>query len=381
MSSTSDHSDGTSACADPSATGWAAGPSEDAASLGDRLSSIPTVRHKNMDLLRRVLVVGYLVASGTALAAVALYSSDASDLGFIILAGVYAGVAVFLAVGRKLPEAVIKFFAFSGAILLTGAAVVFAHPLGPTPLYYVWPALNCGYFGNRRDARVASVVMSVSFAIALVLAHDVQVPLITYSSVVSFFLVTVVVIQYQARRTDLIVEQLNVAAATDGLTGLLDRRAFGPAFEREIERARTSGLALSMVFFDLDHFKEVNDGFGHAAGDEALCAFARILERECSVTDLLARMGGEEFAVVLFDANADAAKEFAERIAMQLAHWSEQHPPALTTSAGVAVMGEAAATPSQMLTAADRALYAAKDAGRNRVLAAGQTTARVLVAA
>jgi diguanylate cyclase (GGDEF)-like protein len=347
----------------------------------DRMSAIPALRHKNIDVLRRLLALGYLIAAGTALVAVALHNSDASSLGFLILAGVDACVGITLALARGLSDNVIKFFAFSGAILITSVTVAFAHPLGPTPLYYVWPALNCGYFGSRRDARVASVVMSASFAVALLFATNVQVPLITFTSVVSFFLVILLAVQYQARRTDAIVEELNVAAATDGLTGLLDRRAFNQAFEREIERARASGLALSMIFLDLDHFKQVNDGFGHAAGDEALCAFARILERECSVTDLLARMGGEEFAVVLFDADADAAKEFAERIAMELSHWSGEHPPLLTTSAGVAVLGEGTASPSAMLTAADRALYAAKAAGRNRVIAAGQATASVLVAA
>jgi diguanylate cyclase (GGDEF)-like protein len=119
----------------------------------------------------------------------------------------------------------------------------------------------------------------------------------------------------------------------------------------------------------------------HVTMSEALCAFARILERECSVTDLVARMGGEEFAVVLFDAHADAAKLVAERIATALADWSEEHPPMLTTSAGIAVLSEETAKTSQMLTAADRALYAAKAAGRNRVIASGQKTARVLVAA
>jgi diguanylate cyclase (GGDEF)-like protein len=347
----------------------------------DPTSSIPALRHKDMDVLRRLLALGYLIAAGTALVAVVLYNSDASSVGFVVLAGVSACTGITLALGRGLSDNVIKFFAFPGAILLTSATVAFAHPLGPTPLYYVWPALNCGYFGSRRDARVASVVMSVSFAIALLFASNVQVPLITYSAVVSFFLVILLAVQYQARRTDAIVEELNVAAATDGLTGLLDRRAFSQAFQREIERARASGLALSMIFFDLDHFKDVNDGFGHAAGDDALCAFARILERECSVTDLLARMGGEEFAVVLFDADADAAEEFAERTAMELSHWSGEHPPLLTTSAGVAVLSEETATPSKMLTAADRALYAAKAAGRNRVISTGQTTARVLVAA
>jgi diguanylate cyclase (GGDEF)-like protein len=347
----------------------------------DLTAKLPAWRHKDFDLLRRLVAFGYFIAATTAWVASALYASNRSNVAFIALGGLYACVGVFMAVWRGMPDRVIKFFAFSGAILFTSAAVATANPLGPTPLYYVWPALNCGYFGSRRDARVAGVVMSSSFAVALVFAHDVQVPIIMYTSVVSFFMIILLAVQYQARRTDAIVEELNVAAATDGLTGLLDRRAFSHAFQREIERARASGLSLSMIFFDLDHFKDVNDSFGHGAGDDALCAFARILERECSVTDLLARMGGEEFAVVLFDADANAAEEFAERTAMELSHWSSEHPPLLTTSAGVAVLSDEIATPSKMLTAADRALYAAKAAGRNRVIAAGQTTARVLVAA
>jgi len=342
---------------------------------------LPGWRHKDINLLRRLLVVGYVIAAVTAVVAILGYGSDSENSVFLGLAGLYLLVAVVLALGRRFPAGVIKFFAFSGAIIMTSAAVAFAHPLGPTPIYYVWPALNCGYWGNRRDARVASLVMSVSFAVALLFANHVQVPLITYSSVVSFFVVILLAVQYQSRRTDVLVKELAHAAATDGLTGLLDRRAFGQAFEREIERARSSGLALSMLFFDLDHFKQVNDGYGHGAGDDALCAFARILEAECSVTDLLARMGGEEFAVVLFDADAEAASEFAERTAMALSHWSSEHPPALTTSAGIAVLDDEMKTPSKMLTAADRALYAAKAAGRNRVIVAGQTAARILVAA
>ena len=254
-------------------------------------------------------------------------------------------------------------------------------PLSTTPLYYLWPALNCGYFGTRRDVRVAALLMCASFAVALNFATGVEEPVVTYISVVSIFLLVLLGVQRQAERTDGLVKQLAHAAATDSLTGLLDRRAFSQAFAREVERAHTSGLSLSVVFFDLDHFKAVNDGFGHAAGDEALRAFARIIERECSVADLTARMGGEEFAIVLFDSDADVAKDFVARIAGALSQWSEEHPPMLTTSAGIAVLSEEATTPSQLLTSADQALYAAKAAGRNRVIASGQTTARVLVCA
>jgi len=135
------------------------------------------------------------------------------------------------------------------------------------------------------------------------------------------------------------------------------------------------------VFFDFNRFKALNDGYDHAAGDQALRAFAAMLAQECSVADVVGRMGGEEFAVLLFGADSHIAARFAERIAGELAQWSERHPPLLTTSVGTATLSEELATPAQMLSAADGALYAAKAAGRNRVLVAGQSTARVLVCA
>jgi hypothetical protein len=193
----------------------------------DRAAALPAWRHKNIDLLRRLLVGGYFIAACTTFLAVAVYESRPLNVGFLVLGAVNVACAVTLAFGRQLPDGVVKFFGISGAILFVSAAVVLARPLGPTPLYYVWPALNCGYFGTRRDARVASLVMSVAFAAALLLAHGAQVPVITYMSVVSFFLVVLVAVQYQAQRTDVLVQELAHAAATDGLTGLLDRRAFG----------------------------------------------------------------------------------------------------------------------------------------------------------
>jgi diguanylate cyclase (GGDEF)-like protein len=344
------------------------------------LRGLPASPLRSADLLRRTLVAGYLVAASTCtLVSLVTPGSDHGNKGLLGLACVEFLIALVLVLGRELPGSVIRFFGFSGAILLTSLAVVFARPLGPTPLYYLWPALNCGYFGCRRDRHVVSVVMFVSFALAMLFATDAQVPVITFMSVVSIFIVVLVAVQLQVERTDELVHELAHAAATDGLTGLLDRRAFNHAFTREVERARASELALSLVYFDLDHFKELNDGFGHSAGDEALCAFARILEAECSVADLVARMGGEEFAVVLFGADSAIAGNFAERIANSLAEWAELHPPLVTTSVGIATLSPETATPADMLTAADRALYAAKAAGRNRVLAAGQDDARVLV--
>ncbi len=174
------------------------------------------------------------------------------------------------------------------------------------------------------------------------------------------------------------------SAATDSLTGLLNRRAFNDAFTREVQRAVTSELPLTVVMFDLDHFKKLNDALGHSAGDDALAAFADIMRRECSsMTDVLARMGGEEFAVVLFDTGADGARRVADVIAEAFADWSRQRPTTvmtgpLTTSAGIATFAPHCATPTELLVVADRALYAAKAAGRNRVMRAGETHAHIL---
>jgi diguanylate cyclase (GGDEF)-like protein len=173
-------------------------------------------------------------------------------------------------------------------------------------------------------------------------------------------------------------QALALAASTDSLTHLLNRRVFSAAFAREVERSRSADLPLSLIVFDLDHFKQLNDGFGHAAGDDALRAFAHILREQCSSRDLVARIGGEEFAVVLFDTDLGGAHRVVDSIARALHWWSRDAPMRLTTSAGIAMRTPKTSSPAEMLVAADRALYAAKEAGRNRVVRVGDGAAREL---
>ncbi len=338
-----------------------------------------------LETLRLTLVAGYAVAVVTSLVAVVPSGSDHLNSGFIILAAVESVVALLLAVWSSMPPGVIKFFAFPGSVLCISAAVAVARPMSVVPIYYLWPALTCGHFGNRRDARLTILLMNVSFAIALFFfAHDPQVPGIAYLSVISVFFMVLVGYQRQRASSLALTRELAHAASTDSLTGLLNRRAFGDAFAREVERARTSQLPLSVVVFDLDHFKNLNDELGHAAGDDALIGFADIVRAECSDrTDVLGRMGGEEFAVVLFDTDAAGARRTADAIAAALADWSRARPNAvvtgpLTTSAGIATLRPGCDAPAELLVVADRALYAAKRAGRNRVMSAGDSAARIL---
>ena len=326
------------------------------------------------DELRRSLVLGYGVTALTAILAVLVVRTDRGNVGLLSVAGFEICLAVLLAAGRSMPVWMIKVAAFPIATAVISAVVAFAAPIGPAPLYYVWPALTCGSYGSRNDARWMMVALCTTFAVALSVAHNAQVPPIMYVSVVS--IVGVVLAIHRRDRV-----QLAYAATTDGLTGLLNRRAFGEAFGREVERARVAKLPLSLTVFDLDHFKDLNDGFGHAAGDEALRAFSAILLEQCSAADLVARVGGEEFAVVLFDTDVSGTRATVDRIAQSLAQWSLDAPTTLTTSAGIAMLGPDAGSPSELLVAADRALYAAKHAGRNRVVEFGDRTARELAQA
>ncbi|HEX3433707.1 MAG TPA: GGDEF domain-containing protein [Solirubrobacteraceae bacterium] len=178
---------------------------------------------------------------------------------------------------------------------------------------------------------------------------------------------TTLVVKLLSEHVSAVIRQLVTAADTDYLTGLLNRRAFDLEFGRQVNRAQRSGLPLALAMFDLDHFKQVNDRHGHAVGDQVLRDFAALLQRELRSGDTLARVGGEEFAVVLFGIDLDDAVAFAARIGRELQCLSSAHGPQLSVSAGVAALSEADPGPAALLLVADRALYAAKEAGRRCV--------------
>ncbi len=174
-------------------------------------------------------------------------------------------------------------------------------------------------------------------------------------------------------------EQQRKLAIRDALTGLYNRGAFNDMLTRAIaaEGRRDAGR-LGLVLLDLDHFKKLNDTYGHPAGDAALRSLAQLLLRHLRKGDQAARYGGEEFIVILPDSDAQRSLQAAERLRVALQKHRFVHEAAripLTASFGVAVWPADGTEPEALLAAADRSLYAAKQAGRNRVVAASSLTA------
>lgn len=159
------------------------------------------------------------------------------------------------------------------------------------------------------------------------------------------------------------LNQVEVLAATDPLTGLYNRRYFDEHLEREIVRAARYNRPLALLTFDLDHFKWVNDHYGHQVGDRVLQEFGEILKEATRSMDVTARIGGEEFSLLLPETNIEEALEIAERIRGT----QEKENPYTTVSAGLAVVPLHAIDAQGLVSAADSALYRAKNGGRNQV--------------
>jgi diguanylate cyclase (GGDEF)-like protein len=163
--------------------------------------------------------------------------------------------------------------------------------------------------------------------------------------------------------------ELSRLATTDALTGLANRRRFTEQLARETASARRYGHALSLLFLDLDHFKAVNDTHGHAVGDRVLQQVARLLAERARSTDLVARIGGEEFAVLLPSTDAAGARLVAEDLCARVRAHDFGALPRVTASIGLAQFRPEAGDDcgACLFADADRALYAAKTAGRDRV--------------
>ncbi|WP_320170235.1 GGDEF domain-containing protein [Maridesulfovibrio sp.] len=167
-------------------------------------------------------------------------------------------------------------------------------------------------------------------------------------------------------------KKLKNLSNTDPLTGIRNRRYFMPQLEHETRRAARTKQNLSLLLLDIDDFKSINDRYGHPTGDQVICRVAEICDRLSRDIDVVARIGGEEFSILLVGSNLEQAGNVAERIRTQIAktvmHGPDKMPFNCTASIGIAEFDTIDKTENSLLSRADAALYKAKRTGRNKVM-------------
>ncbi len=229
------------------------------------------------------------------------------------------------------------------------------------------------------------VAAFVAWGVINQLMGNVAPSLLTYGlpfAIVSTSIVLTIGLADRMREQRHALQDARRRAATDPLTGMLNRRSIVDHLHAVIEEARETNDPVSLLFLDLDHFKRINDTYGHLAGDACLKAMIDPLQAELRQTDAIGRYGGEEFLVVLQGASTSDALAIAERIRMRVAQVLVQHEGAyisITCSIGVASSDATSLQARNLIDEADRAMYAAKHAGRDRVHLAGNSQLAPLV--
>jgi diguanylate cyclase (GGDEF)-like protein len=247
-----------------------------------------------------------------------------------------------------------------GVVLI--ALAVASSPPGNGAVMYAWSVLCiASFFGTWETIAVVALVAAAQAGVVL---HQPGSTFDHWCDPVATMAVIAIVVRGLASRNARLVARLTHESRVDPLTGLLNRRALEERFAVELARAKRDQRPLSVVAVDIDHFKRINDEHGHQAGDRALVWVAAMLNEHTRGADIVARVGGEEFVIVLPGADGRSTHEFAERLRAAIEDGDAEFP--FTISAGVAA-ALAPSTAHTLLDAADRALYAAKHAGRNRV--------------
>ena len=279
------------------------------------------------------------------------------------------GLAAVLILAPRVPDWALLATPPLGTLLITAIMSVEGTTSG-TPFFYLWPVLVAAYFFQRRDVILNFGVVCASFAVALAVWVPVD------DGGLIMFLDTVVAVGVVAALVFMLKTQvgrlvtgLHRASTTDALTGVLNRGAFQDRLDEAL--AAHGGQPLVLALLDLDHFKLVNDRHGHPAGDRALRRFSEIVQAEARMDDVLGRLGGEEFGLLLAGTDLEGAHSFADRLRATVARETAAGEVGLTVSIGLCESGPDA-TSEDLLRSADVALYSAKGAGRNRVALYGE---------
>lgn len=329
---------------------------------------------------RNVRLMAYSAAAmyGAATFITLVESFTPSGQGFPVVSGIGAIVMVSLLVtlGPRVPRWTLAPLGPIGASLIAYALST-SHGPDDGGVLYVWPVVWMSYFFGQLGAVTIVTWVSGAHWLAVVARHGSFTYVDRWIDVTVVMAVVAGVVVALGKRDRRLVADLEAEARVDLLTGLLNRRGFNERVPLELAFSARRATSVAIASFDVDHFKSVNDEWGHDVGDKVLARFGRVLAEQARTTDLVARIGGEEFVALLPDTDLAAAHEFAERVRHALANTAEPGIPRVTASAGVA----AAAAPEDvevLLRNADFALYAAKSNGRDRTVVHSESGAMLV---
>jgi diguanylate cyclase (GGDEF)-like protein len=326
--------------------------------------------------MARVAGTLFLLGSALSVAGILLpHSPKAEVLGFWSIALATAVIAVpLLRYGHRLPEGAYQWVMLLGSLIVTLSLYFNGERLGGASagnqVLYIWIALYSGYYFSRRWMIAQLCAIAGLYAGVLVLIAPGPVALTRWLITAGMVSTAAVLVHVLSTRNGELLERLSTAARTDSLTSLVNRQGFDERLELELAKGRRTGRPTALIVADIDHFKAINDRFGHAAGDAALQVVAETAGGAARLTDTVARMGGDEFAVILPDTDAEGAFAFAERVREEILAAQEASELPITMSLGIAESDVDGLTPAILTGSADKALYLAKSLGRNQVVAA-----------
>ncbi|HEV2769674.1 MAG TPA: diguanylate cyclase, partial [Solirubrobacteraceae bacterium] len=331
---------------------------------------IGAVRNDDTGLKARALAGLFAAGAPLALLPVLLpHSPRTNELGLLlIVADAYLVAALLHRLAERLPPRLLRLALAWGSLLITAVAYFSAERPSPLVFFYLWVFLYASYFFSRRETAAQVAFVGVAYGALLTVAPPPTGVAAWWAVGTGTLLVAAILVVALRDRSEVLIGQLYDAARTDPLTELLNRRGFRELLDLELERARRSDGRTTVVLGDLDHFKEVNDRSGHHVGDAALRRTARILEEGTRTVDAAARVGGEEFALILPDTDEDEALVTAERLRCRLQKEFACETVPVTICFGIAGFPAHGETAAALLRAGDGALYAAKAGGRNRTV-------------
>jgi diguanylate cyclase (GGDEF)-like protein/putative nucleotidyltransferase with HDIG domain len=316
--------------------------------------------------------LGGLYLAGGTLALLTLllpHTGHPNALGLlIIVANAYVVSGALVSRARSLPSWLLRVALIWGTTLITGVAYFSAQRPSPLIFFYLWIFLYSSYFFTK--LQTASQIAYVGFAYGVLLVVEPPPGAWAWWVVtMGTLLVTAVLIWTMRERGELLIARLYDTARTDPLTKLFNRRGFRELLDLELERARRGEHQVVLLAGDLDHFKAVNDRSGHQVGDAVLQRIARVLAYSRRQIDTIARVGGEEFAVILPDTDQAGGLVAAERLRRAVLDEFADDGVPITISFGLATFPGHGETAASLVHAADDALYRAKETGRNRSVA------------